>query len=99
MVLVVANKDDYKQVQTVVSTDNVSDKANKNIDLELEPLIIDNEIVLNPIFFDFDKAKIRTDAEYELENIVDVMRKHPTMVIKIEAHTDSRGPDGYKEII
>lgn len=23
------------------------------------------------------------------------MRKHPTMVIKIEAHTDSRGPDGY----
>ena len=92
---VVANKDDYKQVQTVVSTDDVSDKANKNIDLELEPLIIDNEIVLNPIFFDFDKAKIRTDAAYELENIVDVMRKHPTMVIKIEAHTDSRGPDGY----
>ena len=70
-----------------------------NTVLELEPLIIDNEIVLNPIFFDFDKAKIRTDAEYELENIVDVMRKHPTMVIKIEAHTDSRGPDGYKEII
>ena len=91
---VVGNKDDYKQDQKVVATDDVNDNSN-TADLELEPLIIDNEIVLNPIFFDFDKAKIRTDAEYELENIVDVMRKHPTMVIKIESHTDSRGPDGY----
>jgi outer membrane protein OmpA-like peptidoglycan-associated protein len=30
-----------------------------------------------------------------LENIVDVLRKHPTMVIKIESHTDSRGSDRY----
>ncbi|NNC46023.1 MAG: OmpA family protein, partial [Winogradskyella sp.] len=47
------------------------------------------------IFFDFNKWNIRTDAEYELENIVDVLKKHPTMVIKIEAHTDSRGSDRY----
>ena len=45
--------------------------------------------------FDFDKWNIRTDAQYELENIVDVMRKHPTMIIKIESHTDSRGGDRY----
>lgn len=92
---VVGNKDDYKQDQEVVATDDISDKINNNINLELEPLIIANEIVLNPIFFDFDRAKIRTDAEYELENIVDIMRKHPNMVIKIESHTDSRGGDRY----
>mgnify|MGYP000306559387 CR=1 FL=1 len=28
-------------------------------------------------------------------SIVDVMREHPTMVIKIESHTDSRGSDSY----
>jgi len=66
-----------------------------SMDLNLIPLIKDEQIVINPIFFDFDKWNIRTDAQYELENIVDVMRAHPTMVIKIESHTDSRGSDRY----
>jgi outer membrane protein OmpA-like peptidoglycan-associated protein/tetratricopeptide (TPR) repeat protein len=65
------------------------------LDLYLIPLIKDNQIVINPIFFDFDKWNIRTDAQYELENIVDVLRAHPNMVIKIESHTDSRGSDRY----
>ena len=68
-------------------------------DLYLTPLIIDNEIVISPIFFDFDKSNIRTDAAFELENIVSVLRNHPKMEIKIEAHTDSRGVDAYNEIL
>ncbi|WP_452224642.1 OmpA family protein [Lacinutrix chionoecetis] len=67
------------------------------VELFLTPLIIDSEIVINPIFFDYNKSDIRPDAAYELENIVAVMREHPTMVIKIEAHTDSRGRDAYNE--
>jgi outer membrane protein OmpA-like peptidoglycan-associated protein len=91
---VVGSKQDYKDDQKYIETNDVNENVNTS-DLALEPLIIDNQIVINPIFFDFDKANIRTDAEYELENIVDVMRKHPTMVIKIESHTDSRGRDKY----
>ncbi|MGF1555350.1 OmpA family protein [Paucihalobacter sp.] len=91
---VVGSKDDYKEDQTVVKTDDNNGKVIE-ADLYLTPLIMDNQIVINPIFFDFDKWNIRTDAEYELENIVDVLRKHPTMVIKIESHTDSRGSDSY----
>ena len=91
---VVGNKPDYKEDQQAVTTAFDNEKVN-TVDLMLEPLIIDNQIVINPIFFDFDKWNIRTDAQYELENIVDVMRKHPNMVIKIESHTDSRGGDRY----
>ncbi|WP_111684288.1 OmpA family protein [Winogradskyella tangerina] len=91
---VVGSKPDYKDDQQSLTTTTDNDKVN-TVDLNLEPLIIDNQIVINPIFFDFDKWNIRTDAQYELENIVDVMRKHPTMVIKIESHTDSRGGDRY----
>ncbi|TJY34026.1 OmpA family protein [Pontimicrobium aquaticum] len=65
------------------------------VDLNLVPLCFGDEIVINPIFFDFDKWNIRTDAQYELENIVTVLRDHPEMVIKIESHTDSRGGDRY----
>jgi outer membrane protein OmpA-like peptidoglycan-associated protein/uncharacterized protein YxeA len=91
---IAANKMDYKDKQVVVKTSANNDKIN-SADLMLIPLIIDNQIVINPIFFDFDKWSIRTDAQYELENIVDVLRKHPKMVIKIESHTDSRGGDRY----
>ena len=93
---VVGNKPDYTDDQKVVETDNENDKVN-TADLYLESLIKDNQIVINPIFFDFDKWNIRTDAQYELEKIIDVMRAHPTMVIKIESHTDSRGSDRYNE--
>lgn len=91
---VVASKMDYKENQVTVNTTDDNNKVN-SADIVLTPLIIDNQIVINPIFFDFDKWNIRTDAQYELENIVDVLRKHPTMVIKIESHTDSRGGDRY----
>lgn len=91
---VVGSLGDYKDDKTVVNTNDQNGNTNE-ADLFLTPLIIDDQIVINPIFFDFDKWNIRTDAEYELENIVDVMRKHPTMVIKIESHTDSRGSNNY----
>lgn len=92
--VVIASKTDYRDDQKSISTSSNNQKRN-TLDLNLEPLIIENQIVLNPIFFDFDKANIRTDAQYELENIIDVMRNNPNMVIKIEAHTDSRGGDRY----
>lgn len=92
--VVIGSKVDYREDQKSVTT--TSDNLKSTIvDLDLEPLIVENQIVLNPIFFDFDKANIRTDAQYELENIVDVMRNNPTMIIKIESHTDSRGSDRY----
>ncbi len=83
-------KDDLREVDT-----SIIDSYENITDLSLVPLIIDNKIVINPIFFDFDKWDIRTDAKYELESIVDVMREHATMVIKIESHTDSRGTNRY----
>lgn len=83
-------KDDYKEITT-----NKENEKEIFVQLDLVPLIKDDQIVINPIFFDFDKWNIRTDAQYELENIVDVLREHPEMVIKIESHTDSRGGDRY----
>lgn len=83
-------KDDTKQVKTsaVKNTDST-------VDLFLTPLVDNCEIVINPIFFDFDKWNIRADSKVELENIVDVMNQHPEMRLKVESHTDSRGTNRY----
>ncbi|WP_275315694.1 OmpA family protein [Tenacibaculum bernardetii] len=87
-------KDDFKNVKS-------TEVRGKEVlqDLYLTPLIVDNEIVINPIFFDFNKSDIRPDAAYELEFVVKVLNNHPKMVIKIEAHTDSRGSDRYNEVL
>jgi outer membrane protein OmpA-like peptidoglycan-associated protein len=70
---------------------------------KLEELIVLEEgikkIKLNMIFFDFDKSYIRTDAAEELDKLVAVMRENPSMVIKIESHTDSRGSAVYNKYL
>lgn len=95
---VTAIKLDHRSGRSVVSTTGKrSDEVTANI--KLTPLIIGNQIVIKPIYFDYDKSVIREDAEYELENIVTVMTNHPEIVIKIESHTDSRGRKDYNRML
>lgn len=49
------------------------------------------------IYFDFDKSNIRPDAATELEKVVAVMKKYPTLKIDVRSHTDSRGGDAYNK--
>ncbi|SNR24405.1 WD40-like Beta Propeller Repeat [Maribacter sedimenticola] len=51
------------------------------------------------IHFNFDKSFIRKDAALELDKLVAVMKDSPTMVIKIESHTDSRGDASYNKYL
>ena len=49
------------------------------------------------IYFDFDKSNIRYDAEIELQKVLAVLNKYPTMNIDIRSHTDCRGPASYNQ--
>lgn len=93
-----ASKLDHRPDQKPIDTMSKEIEVVK-VDLKLIPLIIGDQIVINPIYFDFNKSFIREDAEYELENIVTVMKNHPEIVIKIESHTDSRGKDAYNKFL
>jgi outer membrane protein OmpA-like peptidoglycan-associated protein len=95
---VTASKIDYKEDQKSAKTLDVN-KQLITQNLKLEPLIVENQIVINPIYFDFDEYNIREDAEYELEHIVSVMKNNSKMIIKIESHTDSRGTKEYNKIL
>ncbi len=50
---------------------------------------------LNPIYFDFDKANVRRDAEIELVKIIDYLKEFPSLKVDVRSHTDSRGEDSY----
>lgn len=50
---------------------------------------------LNPIYFDYDKDYIRSDAAIELQKVIALMREYPNLKIDVRSHTDSRGRDSY----
>lgn len=52
-------------------------------------------IVLDDIYFDWDKANIRQDASLELDSLVQLMNKYPEMEIYFTSHTDCRGSKAY----
>jgi len=45
---------------------------------------------LNPIYFDLNSSKLREDAKYELDKLVDVLIEYPKMKVEIGSHTDCR---------
>lgn len=50
---------------------------------------------LSTIYFDFGKYDIRPDAEVEIQKIIVAMEKYPSLKIKANSHTDSRGKDSF----
>ncbi|WP_175418871.1 OmpA family protein [Aureibaculum algae] len=74
------------------------DKRHQEYHKEAEKaLIVDNESIVNPIYFDFDRFNIKKDVESDLDNIVKILEENPTVAIKIESHTDSRGSEDYNK--
>ena len=61
----------------------------------IEELIVEEKVELNPIYFEFDKFNITNEGAFELDKLVAVMQKYPEMKIRVEAHTDNRGPSSY----
>ena len=50
---------------------------------------------INSIYYDLDKADIRTDAAEELDKIVQFLTDNTQMNLELGAHTDARASTGY----
>jgi outer membrane protein OmpA-like peptidoglycan-associated protein/tetratricopeptide (TPR) repeat protein len=75
-----------------------SSEEEKNIQISLDPievLITAIEIDLAPIFFEFDQSNVTAQAAFELDKLVQIMKKYPELVISATSHTDNRGPESY----
>jgi len=78
----------------------ISSEEFTSIDIMLDPIekiIVAEKIELNSIYFDFEKSNIKSEAAFELDNLVQVMIKYPEMTVSIESHTDSKGPSSHNQ--
>ncbi|HLZ16912.1 MAG TPA: OmpA family protein [Cyclobacteriaceae bacterium] len=69
-------------------------------DVKLEPIQVvaiqeNAKITLNNIFFDFDKATLKSESFSELNRIVTLMNERAAMQVEIAGHTDPIGTAEY----
>ena len=72
------------------------------VDAALQPIdviVTETEIVLKPIYFEFNKSNITQEGAFELDKLVQVMKNNDKMVILAKSHTDNRGGDKYNELL
>ncbi|HOB77387.1 MAG: OmpA family protein [Bacteroidales bacterium] len=68
-----------------------------NKDIILKKVAAGAEIVLNNIFFDFNKATLRPESKTELQNVIEFMQQNPSVIIEISGHTDNIGSYEYNQ--
>ncbi len=56
-------------------------------------------IVLENIFFDFDKSVLLPQSFVELKKLTEILNKYPQMCIELSGHTDSKGKDRYNQTL
>jgi outer membrane protein OmpA-like peptidoglycan-associated protein len=60
---------------------------------------VNHEIVINTIYFDYDKWNITFDSERELDKVFKFLKENSAASLNIKAHTDARGGDEYNLIL
>lgn len=90
-----ASKDGYEAATFPVAK---QDGGDAKVDAKLNPIemiVKENEVVLNPIYFEFNKSNVTSEGAFELDKLVQAMKGNPSLTILAKAHTDNRGSDAY----
>ena len=83
----------------MITTAYLTESKIFEVELELETVALETTITLENIYYDYNKADIRTDATEELKNLVRFMKDNPKANIQVNSHTDSQGKDAENLIL
>jgi len=98
---VIASLVDYEDGNTPFEVVEAKDVANVEVLLAstIREVIAGTDLAISlnlaPIYFDFDKSFIRSDAKVIMEKVVAYMKQYPTTKVDVRSHTDSRANDNY----
>lgn len=83
----------YLNARQEFTSDVAEEDAEYNVDFVLasitKPVVVDN------IFYDFDKASLRPESKAALDSLAQVLRDNPNVTIEMASHTDRKGSDDY----
>ena len=83
-------------------TKNYTYKENFELHSEIPELVeIDDKLLVNleKIHFDYNKWTLTENSKSSLNKVVTILKKNPEFLLKIVAHTDSRGDSNYNLLL
>jgi len=93
-----AEAEGFMAESTNVDLENYKEGDEVNIpsqDIFLVPIEKEATVVLNNVFFDFDKSTLKKESYSELNRVVELLNDRDKITIEIAGHTDSTGPESY----
>lgn len=82
-----------------ISTANKIKSETFIVNFQLEKIQLEEPIVLENIYYDLDKWKIRKDAASELDKFVSLLNNNPQIFVELNSHTDARAEDNYNQAL
>jgi OmpA-OmpF porin, OOP family len=58
---------------------------------------VEEAIVMDNVYYDFDKATLRSESYASLDKLVALLNAHPDISIELSAHTDNKGTEDYNQ--
>lgn len=68
-------------------------------DLQFPLASISAPVLIDNIFYEFNKATLLPESENALDSLVMMLTENPNITIELSAHTDSRGTDEYNKTL
>jgi len=91
-----ASKEGYEDATNTIAPSVNGGELQVAIEMTpIAPTVTDTEVILQDIYFVFDKSYITEQGKAELNKLVAVMNKYPDMKILVKSHTDNIGDDAY----
>lgn len=69
----------------------------KELSIQLEPIVEDKSFVLRSIFFDFDSDELKSESITAIEHMAEFLLRNPEVIIEIGGHTDSIGSSAFNK--
>ncbi|MEA5129037.1 MAG: OmpA family protein [Proteiniphilum sp.] len=91
--LLMASVDGFLNQKQKLSTDPVEKDTLYYVDFEMIPY--NKPVILENIFYDFDRATLRPESKEELDQLITMLNEYPSITIELAAHTDRKGSDEY----
>lgn len=94
-----ATKKGYFQAETIVTAEQIRNKETFYLPVKLEPIVAEKTIVIDHIYYDYNKADIRYESLPALAKLIEFLRVNNNVKIELSSHTDSRGGNDYNQIL
>lgn len=92
-----ASKDGYYPISQNIDLTNINEYKEIIVDLPLTLIEKNAEILLNNLFFDYNKANLQSESFPELNQLIEFLSSNPDKKIDIIGHTDDKGSPQYNK--